>query len=143
MSSPYDDIIDTPYPRQSTRVRMSRENRAAQFAPFAALTGYGAAVAETARLTEKRLDLSSDYEELLNRKLQLLSECIDDKPVITLVYFSSDPKKDGGHTLSTTAALKKIDEHERSLILDDGTTVLLTDIIDIESSLLSTLLPEF
>ena len=129
----YDDIIHLPHHVSKTRPQMSMEDRAAQFSPFAALTGYDAAILETGRLTEDKLELGEETQAILDRKQRYLAEIIDTKPEITVTYFVPDEKKSGGAYSTVTGFLKRIDEYERQLVLTDGRKILLDAIFDIES----------
>jgi len=131
----YDDIIDLPHHVSATRPRMSMIDRAAQFSPFAALSGYGAAVKETARLTEEWLELSEDRKAVLNEKLQILAEQIDSRPEAVFTYFRPDEKKAGGAYVSVTGSIKKIDSTSREIILMDRTAIPIDQIYEIESEL--------
>jgi len=135
MKNPYEDILHLPRPVSSTRPRMSLADRAAQFSPFAALTGHGAAIRETARLTGRRRELSEDAEADLGDKLTMLAEIVSDHPVVSVTYFQADEKKDGGSYVAAADAVKKIDEYERVIILMDGTRIPIGDISEIESEL--------
>lgn len=137
MTGPYDDIINLPHHVSKTRPHMSQSNRAAQFSPFAALTGYDAAIKETGRLTFERLELGEDAKEILNRKHAYLSERIAAQPLITITYFSPDEKKAGGSYVTVTKRLLKIDAVERMLSFADGDKIPLDDVADIESALFS------
>ena len=129
----YDDIIHLPHHVSKTRPQMSLEDRAAQFSPFAALTGYDAAILETGRLTEDKLELGEETQAILDRKQRYLAEIIDTKPEITVTYFVPDEKKSGGAYSTVTGFLKRIDEYERVLMLTDGRKIQLDAIVDIES----------
>ena len=129
----YDDIIHLPHHVSKTRPQMSMEDRAAQFSPFAALTGYDAAILETGRLTEDKLELGEETQAILDRKQRYLAEIIDTKPEITVTYFVPDEKKSGGAYSTATGFLKRIDEYERELVLTDGRKIQLDAIFDIES----------
>lgn len=129
----YDDIIHLPHHVSKTRPQMSLEDRAAQFSPFAALTGYDAAILETGRLTEDKLELGEETQAILDRKQRYLAEIIDTKPEITVTYFVPDEKKSGGAYSTVTGFLKRIDEYERVLMLTDGRKIQLNAILDIES----------
>ena len=129
----YDDIIHLPHHVSQTRPQMSLEDRAAQFSPFAALTGYDAAILETGRLTEDKLELGEETQAILDRKQRYLAEIIDTKPEITVTYFVPDEKKSGGAYSTVTGFLKRIDEYERVLMLTDGRKIQLDAILDIES----------
>ena len=125
------DIINLPYPNPEIEADFPKEvNRAAQFAPFAALTGYDAAVEETARLTERRIELDEYRKEELNFKLNEAKEC--PQTVYTITYFLPDLRKNGGEYVSKTGRIAKIDEYERIVIMDDGTEIPVNDILTIE-----------
>ena len=128
----YDDIINLRHYSSPARPRMSRMNRAAQFAPFAALTGYDAAVTETARLTDKRHELTEDERIMLSEKLHILSENEQDRPVVRITYFLPDIRKSGGSYEAVTGAVRRIDEGEMKIIFTDGTRSDIEDIYDIE-----------
>lgn len=128
----YDDIIDLPHHVSTTRPRMSRLDRATQFAPFAALTGYGAAIKETARLTDERSELG-EYELMeLNAGIHMLMERIDEHPQVEITYFKPDERKDGGAYLTVKSRAKRLNEYERFLLLEDGTEIPFDDIYKIE-----------
>lgn len=128
----YDDIIDLPHHVSDTRPRMSRLDRAAQFSPFAALTGYGAAIKETARLTDERSELG-EYELMeLNAGIHMLMERIDEHPQVEITYFKPDERKDGGAYLTVKSRAKRLNEYERFLLLEDGTEIPFDDIYKIE-----------
>lgn len=131
----YDDIINLRRYNSPSRTRMSRRNRAAQFAPFAALTGYDAAVTETARLTDKKHELTEDEGIMLSEKLRLLSENEQDRPVIGITYFLPDIRKDGGSYEKAVGAVRRIDEGEMKVIFVDGTRINIADICDIEGEI--------
>ena len=133
----YVDIINMPHHTSQTRPRMSMINRAAQFSPFAALTGYDAAVKETARLTDNQIELDECAKEMLSDKLQIITEHLDDMPQITFIYFEPDKKKSGGAYCSVTGQVKEIDEYERIVKLMDGTKIPIQHICGIESDLFS------
>ena len=128
----YDDIIDLPRKVSDSRPRMSDRDRAAQFSPFAALTGYGDAVEETARLTGDRLELDECEMERINRKLLELKERIGECPKISVTYFLPDEKKKGGKYITCSENLKRIDEYERCLLFTDGRKIYIDTVIDIE-----------
>ena len=135
MKNPYEDILRLPRPVSSTRPQMPIADRAAQFSPFAALTGHGAAIRETARLTDRRRELSEDEKTALGDKLTMLAEIASEHPVVSVTYFRADEKKDGGSYVAAADAVKKIDEYERVIILMDGTRIPIGDISEIESEL--------
>ena len=119
----YDDIINMPHHVSHSRPRMSNYDRAAQFSPFAALTGYGDAVKETERLTDNKLELTEDEKQQLNEKLQIVLENLDDHPKITVTYFEPDKKKDGGSYLVKTGNIKEIDQIGRRIVFTDKSFV--------------------
>lgn len=131
----YDDIIDMPHHVSPTRPHMSMVDRAAQFSPFAALTGYDAAIKETGRLTDERIELSEESRAALDRKQQFLMEHIFDHPEIYVTYFIHDERKSGGAYVTVTGQVKRVDEYERHLILVDGSKIPLDEIMELESEL--------
>lgn len=142
MKNEYDDIINLPHHVSSKRPRMPMTARAAQFSPFAALTGHGAAISETARETSRRVELEEDVKADLDAKQRLLAQRMEEHPQITVTWFQPDGKKAGGSYLVTEGRLKKVDEAERFLLLMDGTRIPLDDVTDIESQLFSGLFQE-
>lgn len=135
MKDQYDDIINLPHHVSKTRPQMSMVDRAAQFSPFAALTGYDAAIKETGRLTDEKVNLSEEEKEALDRKQQILMEWLGDHPALTITFFVPDEKKSGGEYMTKSGNLKKIDEFERVMLLTDGTKIPLDDVVEIESEL--------
>ena len=119
----YDDIINLPNPTSRNHPRMPIQTRAAQFSPFAALTGHDAAIKETARLTDEKQELSEDALERLNEQLNIISQNIDTEQIITITYFVPDDKKSGGPYISHSGIVKKIDEYERTVIMADKTVI--------------------
>ena len=140
MSGPYDDIINLPYPTSQRHPRMPIRDRAAIFSPFAALSGHGAAIAETARLTERRVELDEDTRAELDRKQAVLLEHMDEQPELTVTWFQPDERKDGGAYLTATGRLKKLRELERLLVLADGAEIPLEDVVALESDIFQTLI---
>ena len=132
MSGTYDDIINLPHHVSASRPQMSGIDRAAQFAPFAALTGFGAAITETGRLTEEKVELDEYEKEALNERLNLIGERISKHPAVSVTYFKPDERKAGGAYVSVTGAAKKLDDYELVLVMADGTKIPFDDIIDIE-----------
>lgn len=128
----YDDIINLPHHVSANRHHMSMAERAAQFQPFRALTGYEDAVRETARLTEDRIELTEDEKTLLDGKLQQLADDIASHPLATITWFQPDKKKTGGEYITTTGQLKKIDDFAGILILLGGERIVIEDILDIQ-----------
>ena len=135
----YNDIIDLPHHVSATRPRMSMIDRAAQFSPFAALTGYDAAIKETDRLTDERIELSEESRAVLDRKQQLLLDNLADRPVVSVTYFVPDERKSGGAYITVAGRVKKVDDYQRLLLLTDGTKIPLDEILDMESELFRSL----
>ena len=132
-SGGYEDIINLPHHVSSKRPQMPMLDRAAQFSPFAALTGYDDAIHETGRLTDQKINLSEEEKEALDRKQQILMERLGDHPALIVTYFVPDERKAGGSYTSHTGSLKRIDYYERVFVLTDGTKIPLDEIADIES----------
>lgn len=118
----YEDIINLPHHVSSRHPQMSMSSRAAQFAPFAALNGHSAAIAESARITDSQ-KCDETMTELLNEKMLLLMQHIDSHPIVTIDYFVADSRKEGGTYKSITAAIKKIDDTERVIYLENGDSI--------------------
>ena len=116
---------------------MSLYNRAAQFAPFAALTGYEEAIIETARLTAPKVDMMEDNQQLLDRKLALLSRSLREQPTVSITYFQPDKKKTGGQYLTVTGVIKTIRDSERVILMADGKSVSIDTIISIDGDIFS------
>ena len=131
----YDDIINLPHHVSKKHPQMSPENRAAQFSPFAALTGHEAAIQETARLTESFVELNEDKKVQLDEQLQLIRENLEQKPECEITYFKPDEKKDGGTYVTIRGRIKKIDEYARLIILTDGTVLPIKHIYAIRGEL--------
>lgn len=127
----YSDIIDHPHHVSRKRPQMSMHDRAAQFSPFAALTGFDAAVAEEARVTDRRIELEEDERQRLNERIQILAEHIEEQPEVSITYFVPDERKEGGAYVMETGVLKKIDEYEHMLVMTDGTKIPIREIIEI------------
>lgn len=139
MTSEYDDIINLPHHVSVTRPHMTVIDRAAQFSPFAALTGYAAAIKETARLTDDRVELDEYIKGALSEKLQLLAERIKEYPEIIITYFQPDVKKNGGSYVTANSTAKKIDEYKRMVVMSDGTAIPIDDIISIDGQIFETI----
>jgi hypothetical protein len=137
---PYDDIIHLPHPVSSKHPRMTMENRAAQFSPFAALSGYDAAIVETARQTDKQIELAENAIVAIDRKLGLLADRIHMAPDIAVTYFLSDDSKEGGAYVTSVGTVKKIDGYDRVIVLVNGETIRMEDILHVECDLFNTLL---
>ena len=131
MNGKYDEIMGLPHHVSKTRPQMPMSDRAAQFAPFAALTGYEAAVQETARLTDPRAQLDEGQIEAINRQLVYLQAHIADQPTATVTYFLPDLRKEGGAYQTVSGAVKKIDGMAQLLWMADGTKIPLPDIYEV------------
>ena len=131
----YDDIIDLKHPRSLRHPPMSRHDRAAQFAPFAALTGHKEAVNETARLTVPKKILDENKKALLDQKMQIINNNIDQNCKIKVTYFIKDDLKDGGAYVTISNYVKKIDEYSKEIIFKDGLKIKIDDIFEIKSAL--------
>lgn len=122
---------------------MSNQERAAQFSPFAALTGYDAAIKETTRVTQTHMELDSDQQEILNHQMQFLLENIAMKPIVTITYYVPDTRKSGGAYCTATGTIKKVNLYERVILLQDGLKIHIDDIIKFDSDLFNKYLKTF
>lgn len=132
MTGKYDDILRLPHHVSASRKPMAMTARAAQFAPFAALSGYDAEVQEAGRLTDRPIEPDEYEKEALNARLRLLARHFREEWVVSLVFFQPDERKAGGAYVTRTGTVKKISEVERILILTDGTVIPLDDLIALE-----------
>lgn len=139
MNRKYGEIMGLPHHISKTRPQMPMSDRAAQFAPFAALTGYDAAIKETGRLTDERIELDVEALNALDMKYQLLMEALDEAPEVTITYFQPDERKAGGKYLTATGAVKKVDDFERRITMQDGTKIPMDDVLSIDGELFSSL----
>ena len=139
VKSKYADMIYLPNPTPTCKPRMSLYDRAAQFSPFAALTGYDDAVEETARLTDTRLELSEDMKTVLNEKMQMILDNAESEPVVTITYFVPDKKKSGGAYVDITGIVKEIDEYERCIVMTDKRKIPIEQIREIDGELFKSL----
>jgi len=128
----YNDIINLPHHVSKSHPQMSMMNRAAQFAPFAALTGHSAAIEETARLTDEQRELADEDSDALNQKIAYLRETINEHPTITITYFEPDKKKAGGAYKSIEGQLQNIDDYNQAIVLKNGEVIPLKSILDIQ-----------
>ena len=135
----YREIIGLPHHVSPTRPQMPMSDRAAQFAPFAALTGYDSAIKETGRLTDERIELDEEALTTLDMKYQLLMDILDDEPEVSITYFQPDERKTGGKYVSATGAVKKVDDFERRIIMQDGLKILMDDVLSIDGELFTSL----
>jgi len=132
----YEDIVNLPHRKSPTRKPMPISDRAAQFAPFAALTGHDAAIEETARRTEKRIELDEYEKEELNFRLMWIQQLIDTLPGVSITYFVPDSKKSGGEYVTVCGNVSKIKDFERVVVMTDGTEISIDDILMIEGEFL-------
>ena len=135
----YSKIISLPHHQSATRKRMSNYDRAAQFAPFAALTGHDEAIKETARLTDDYMEMGEDRLGELSAKIQLLTDKLSEQPEITVVYFIPDVRKSGGSYAEKTGIVRIIDEYERKLVFYDGDKILIDRVTDFKGEIFSQL----
>ena len=133
MSGAYDDILRLTRPQSKKHRPMPMEDRAAQFSPFAALTGYDAAVSETARCTEERIELDPQEAERLGERLAALIKRQQEQPELSLLYFVPDTRKAGGAYVTVSGRLKKITDFPRCIFLTDGSEIPIEDIVAVES----------
>lgn len=134
----YDDIIGLSHHISETHPQMTIGNRAAQFSPFAALSGYEDALEETGRLTDMRTVLEEDAKEALDEKLQMIQEMITVRPEVTIKYFVPDERKAGGAYKSAMGSVKKIDGYGKVLVMEDGVKIPLGEITEIEGTIFGT-----
>lgn len=132
MSDNYDDIINLPHHTSKTHPRMSASDRAVQFSPFAALTGYEAVVKETARLTEGRPELTEDEKSELDARLRLVME-LDAE--VSVTWFRPDSKKSGGSYVTVNGRIRKVDELQQTIVMEDGTPIPINEITAIDSQM--------
>ena len=128
----YDDIIHLPHHVSAARPRMSAQDRAAQFSPFAALTGYEAVISETGRLTDCRVELSEDRLAELDRVQSMIAERIAEQPAVTVTWFVEDERKTGGEYVTAMGNVCRLDTFCRILLLNDGTRIPLEDILRLD-----------
>lgn len=119
----YDDIIHLPHHVSKRHPQMPLSNRAAQFSPFAALTGHDEGIRETERLTEPFMELDEDQKNQLDEQLHIIRENLEQRPEIEITYFEPDNKKDGGNYVTVCGQVKKIDEYARQIIFTNGTAL--------------------
>ena len=128
----YSDIINLPHHVSTIHPHLSREQKAAQFAPFAALTGFDDDISEAARITDKRIEIDDGLKEILSNKLNIINSNIKNKPLVTITHFVEDKKKSGGKYIDTTGTVKKINLFDNFILINDNIKVNITDIIDID-----------
>lgn len=127
----YKDIINLPRHISTKHPKMSLELRSAQFAPFSALVGYDEQIKETSKIIKKRKEINDELKAILDEKLQIIQKKIETKPQITVTYFVPELNKDGGNYIEYTGKVKKIDNLKQKIIFEDGTEILVDDIIEI------------
>ena len=137
MSGPYEDISHLPHPTSKKHPRMSMEERAAQFSPFAALTGFGGVIRETGRLTDARVELGESDRAELERTLNFLDSQEEEHPLVQATFFLPDERKEGGAYVTVTGRLKRIDQVEGVLLLQEGVRVPIRDIREVRVASLS------
>ena len=135
----FDDIINLPHHVSATRPQMSMMDRAAQFSPFAALTGYDAAIKETGRLTDEKIEMDEEALNILNMKFQILVDSLDEEPEVTFTYFKPDEHKAGGAYIEVTGIVKKVDDFERLIVMQNGMKIPMDDILNIEGHIFASL----
>ena len=140
MTGAYDDIINLPHHVSATHPHMTAIDRAAQFSPFAALTGYDSAIKETARLTDERVELDEYTKDALSDRLQIIADRIKEHPEIAITYFQPDAKKNGGAYVTAIGTAKKIDEYERVVVMTDGTAIPIDEIISIDGQIFESMI---
>ncbi len=131
----YDTIINLPYNGVKKHAKMPLEERSAQFAPFAALTGYDGQIKEKARLTNKRIEIDEDIKALLDTKIQIINDNISNDSKVEITYFVPDNKKDGGEYVSVIDTVREIDNFNRFIIMESNIKIPINEIIDINSEI--------
>jgi len=139
MTNPYDDIINLPNHQSATHPHMTAYDRAAQFSPFAALTGYEDAVTETARLTDMKVELDEYGKAALNERLNIIQDTLDEQPEVSITYFLPDKRKSGGAYVTVTGGVKKIDEYEHIVVMLDAMKIPIDDIAKINGEIFCSL----
>lgn len=137
MSGKYDDIINLPHHVSETHPQMSMRNRAAQFSPFAALSGHSDAIHETARYTDDFQGVDESNVETLNQKIAMILDKINEHPQITVTYFKPDEKKEGGSYTLKTGNIKRVDDYEHVLQFTDNEKIPIQSIFNIDGEMFS------
>ena len=132
---PYEDIVDLPHHVSKKHPQPTMADRAARFAPFAAITGYEEMVLEEARVTDDRIEMDESSKAALNEKLNMILEFIDEQPEVSITYFEPDKRKAGGAYVTVTGTVKRIDEYEHLVIMTDGKKINIDDIYNLQSEL--------
>ena len=133
----YADIIDLPHHQSEKRQKMSNYDRAAQFSPFAALTGHADSIKETARLTDEYSEPSEEMKAIMNEKILFLMEQLENQPEITIMFFKPDEKKQGGAYITITGVVKKIKTYERQIQMTTGDLIPIDMIFGIDGEIFS------
>ena len=131
----YEDIIHLPHYEPKNHPRMPLYKRAAQFAPFAALTGYGEKVEEAGRYVGERPGRSEEESRMIEEKIRILIDVSDRKPDLRICYFQKDERKEGGSSRWKSGSLKKTDAYRQQIIMNDGTIIPFQDVLEIESNI--------
>ncbi len=139
MNNKYDEIANLPHHVSETRPQMPMSDRAAQFAPFAALTGYDSAIRETGRLTDERIELDEEALTALNLRFQLLIDALGKEPEVEITFFKPDERKSGGEYVTVIGAVKNIDDFERLITMQDGMKIPMNDVLSIDGEIFSML----
>ena len=139
MNDKYDEIANLPHHVSETRPQMPMSDRAAQFAPFAALTGYDSAIRETGRLTDERIELDEEALTALNLKYQLLMDALGKEPEVEITFFKPDERKSGGEYVTVIGAVKNVDDFERLITMQDGMKIPMNDVLRIDGEIFSML----
>lgn len=132
---PYEDIVDLPHHVSRKHPQPTMADRAARFAPFAAITGYEEMVLEEARVTDDRIEMDESSKAALNEKLNMILEFIDEQPEVSITYFEPDKRKAGGAYVTVTGTVKRIDEYEHLVIMTDGKKINIDEIYNLQSEL--------
>lgn len=133
----YNDILNMPHHVSKKHPQMTIDARAAQFAPFAALTGYEDAIVETARLTSERIELNEEQISIINRKINIIKENIKTTPKLSITYFIPDYRKEGGEYIKIIGNVKKIDEYSKKIVFEDNKEIRINDILDISGDIIN------
>ena len=132
---PYEDIVDLPHHISKKHPQPTMADRAARFAPFAAITGYEEMVLEEARVTDERIEMDESSKAALNEKLNMILEFLDEQPEVSITYFEPDKRKAGGAYITVIGTVKRIDEYEHLVIMTDGKKINIDEIYNLQSEL--------
>ena len=132
---PYEDIVDLPHHISKKHPQPTMADRAARFAPFAAITGYEEMVLEEARVTDVRIEMDESSKAALNEKLNMILEFVDEQPEVSITYFEPDMRKAGGAYITVIGTVKRIDEYEHLVIMTDGKKINIDEIYNLQSEL--------